>query len=255
MNQRTDGQSVIVYGKHAVLAVLAFNKKLVKAAWISRHLEGEDLYYKVRNALKSVKIELKEMTIGDLDRKAGVTEHQGIMVELSAYPFVSLEEFFAAEETEPVTHSLVVMLDKIEDPHNVGAIARTAVGMGARALIIPEHGQAPISGTVIKTSVGSIFSIPVIKVTNLARTLEAFKQRKYWTYGLDMGGKPVDEVEFAEKSVIVIGGEGEGLRQLTAETCDEVVSLPKSEALESYNASVSGAMAMYEYNRQTGLNK
>ncbi len=241
-------EGIIVYGKHAVLAVLKHHKKLVKKAYISRHLKEEDIFYTVRNLLKSVKVELAEMTIGDLDRKAGSAEHQGLVIEISSYPFMTMEEFFSTYNAD--APQLVVALDCLQDPHNVGALARTAVGMGATAMILPEHNQAPINGTVIKTSVGSIFNLNIINVVNLATALGNFKKNGFWIYGLDMTGEPIKNADFAEKTLLVIGGEGEGLRHLTKETCDLVVSLPKHDALESYNASVSGAMAMYEYQRQ-----
>jgi len=151
-------------------------------------------------------------------------------------------------------HSLVVVLDGIEDPHNLGAILRTADACGADGALIPERRPAGITGTVAKVSAGASEHLPVAKVTNIARTLEDLKAKGLWTVGLDERGKQsYDEVDYKMDCAVVLGAEGKGLHDLVSKKCDFLVSIPMLGKVPSLNVSVAAGVVLYEIVRQRRL--
>jgi 23S rRNA (guanosine2251-2'-O)-methyltransferase len=143
------------------------------------------------------------------------------------------------------------MLDQVQDPHNFGALLRSAEATAVHAVVVPERRSAPLAGTVAKTSAGALSLLPILEVNNLVRALDALKRSGIWIIGLDAGaGLSLFDVDLNVPLVLVIGGEGEGLRRLTRERCDLLVRLPMRGSIESLNASVAGAVAMFECVRQ-----
>ncbi len=183
-----------------------------------------------------------------LDRAAGSAAHQGVVAFGAAERYVSLEQTTAAG-------GLHVVLDGVEDPHNLGAIARTAHAAGAAAIVIPERRAAGLTETVARTAAGALAYLPVVRVTNISRALEELKQRGYWIYGLDeRGEQPYDRVEFAAPTAIVLGGEGRGLHQIVARHCDALVSIPMAAGsaggVASLNVSVAAGVVLFEWRRR-----
>src|SRR6266851_980181 len=189
---------------------------------------------------------------GQLDRLANSKDHQGVVALAAARAAGSLEDILAsANAVGPGQLGLIVLLDGVEDPHNLGAIIRTALAAGAHGVVIPERRAAGLTDTVARASAGALAHLPVAKVTNLVRTMEELKEAGYWLVGLDeQGDKNYTEVEYTSPVGIVLGGEGQGLHELTRKRCDFVVSLPTSGPVKSLNVSVAAGVVLFEAIRQ-----
>jgi 23S rRNA (guanosine2251-2'-O)-methyltransferase len=179
-----------------------------------------------------------------LDRAAGSLSHQGIVAFGSASRYVSLEDVSSGA-------NLLIVLDGVEDPHNLGAIIRTANAAGAGAVIIPERRAVGLTDTVAKSAAGALEYVRVVRVSNISRSLEVLKKEGFWIYGLDeRGAESYLDVNYAEKAVFVLGGEGKGLHQLVREHCDILVRIPMSGTIPSLNVSVAAGVVLFEYNRR-----
>jgi 23S rRNA (guanosine2251-2'-O)-methyltransferase len=179
---------------------------------------------------------------------AGNAAHQGVCAVTSAKQYSDLDDVVGAKRAR---YSLVIVLDGVEDPHNLGAILRTADAAGADGVIIPERRAAGVTGTVTKASAGASEHLPIAKVTNIARTVEELKDRNIWTVGLDeRSSKTYDAVDYNMDCALVLGAEGKGLHDLVKKKCDFLVSIPMQGKVPSLNVSVAGAVVMYEIVRQ-----
>jgi len=179
---------------------------------------------------------------------AGNAAHQGVVAVTSAKQYHDLGDVIAAKRGE---YSLMVVLDGIEDPHNLGAILRTADAAGANGVIIPERRAAAVTGTVTKASAGASEHLPIAKVTNISRTIEELKENNIWTVGLDeRPTKSYDQIDYNIDCAIVLGGEGKGLHDLVKRKCDFLVSIPMLGKVPSLNVSVAAAIVLYEVVRQ-----
>lgn len=179
-----------------------------------------------------------------LDRAASGGSHQGVVAFGASTKYGTIEDL--RDDAQ-----LVIVLDGVEDPHNLGAIVRTANAAGASALIIPERRAVHVTDTVAKSAAGALEYLPIIKVGNLSRTLEELKERRFWIYGLDERGTAAhDEVDYAHPTVLVLGGEGKGLHQLVREHCDVLVRIPMAGQIPSLNVSVAAGVVMFEWRRR-----
>jgi 23S rRNA (guanosine2251-2'-O)-methyltransferase len=183
-----------------------------------------------------------------LDRAAGSAAHQGVVAFGAAERYASLEQTATGR-------GLHVVLDGVEDPHNLGAIVRTAHAAGAAAVVIPERRAAGLTETVARTASGALAYLPVVRVTNISRALEELKERGYWIYGLDeRGDQAYDRVDFNAPTAIVLGGEGRGLHQTVARHCDALVSIPMASSatggVASLNVSVAAGVVLFEWRRR-----
>jgi 23S rRNA (guanosine2251-2'-O)-methyltransferase len=180
-----------------------------------------------------------------LDRLAASAAHQGVVALGAAKTYATLDNLPEAAE-------LVVVLDGIEDPHNLGAIARTAHAAGAAAVIIPERRAAGLTETVAKAAAGALEYLPVIRVTNLNRAIETLKERGFWIYGLDQRGEQVyTETAYNLPTAVVLGGEGKGLHDQVRKHCDVLVRIPMAGRIASLNVSVAAGIALFEWRRRT----
>jgi 23S rRNA (guanosine2251-2'-O)-methyltransferase len=189
---------------------------------------------------------------GQIDRLANSKDHQGVVALAAARAAASLEDILAhANAAAPGQLGLIVLLDGVEDPHNLGAIIRTALAAGAHGVVIPERRAAGLTDTVARASAGALAHLPVAKVTNLVRTMEELKEAGYWLVGLDEEGeKNYTEVDYTSPVGIVLGSEGQGLHELTRKRCDFVVSLPTTGPVKSLNVSVAAGVVLFEAIRQ-----
>ena len=191
-----------------------------------------------------------------LDRLANSKDHQGVVALAAARAAVTLDDILTKANQARGQIGLIILLDGIEDPHNLGAIIRTALAAGAYGVVIPERRAAGLTDTVARTSAGALAHLPVVKVTNLARAMEALKEAGYWLVGLDeRADKTYTEVDYTSPVGIVLGGEGQGLHELTRKRCDFVVSLPTTGPVRSLNASVAAGIVLFEAVRQRSLGK
>ena len=189
----------------------------------------------------------------ELDTLLRTTHHQGIAAEVEDPPYASLEDALrlAASRKEP---PLLVALDGVTDPRNYGAMIRSALALGAHGVVSEERRAAPLSPLALKASAGAALKLPVVKVKNLPRTLKALKEEGLWVYGLDVRGEKAPwELDYARPLVLVVGSEGEGMRRLVRETCDELFRIPIREEAESLNASVALGIALYQARLARGV--
>ena len=189
------------------------------------------------------------MTESKLTQLTGGAVHQGVAAEGACGTYVSLEELLerAAEKGEP---PLLVLCDGIQDPHNLGAIIRTAEAAGAHGVIIPKRRSASLTLTVGKTSAGAASWLPVARVPNLASAMEILKKNNVWIYGTDAAGTSYTDADFTGGTAFVIGSEGFGMSRLVGEKCDAMLSLPMRGKVNSLNASVAAGIFLYEAVRQ-----
>jgi 23S rRNA (guanosine2251-2'-O)-methyltransferase len=188
---------------------------------------------------------------GQLDRLANSKDHQGVVALAAAQAAATLEHLLALARASPGPQGLIVLLDGVEDPHNLGAIIRTTLAAGAHGVVIPERRAAGLTDTVARASAGALAHLPVAKVTNLVRAMEELKEAGYWLVGLDeQGDKNYTEVDYTSPVGIVLGNEGQGLHELTRKRCDFLVSLPTIGPVKSLNVSVTAGVVLFEAIRQ-----
>ncbi|MDO4765800.1 MAG: 23S rRNA (guanosine(2251)-2'-O)-methyltransferase RlmB [Eubacteriales bacterium] len=199
------------------------------------------------------KVPIRVVEKEELDRYTE-ERHQGVVAIAKDYRYVEVEDILeiAAAKGEP---PFLVLLDQITDPHNLGAIIRTAHQVGCHGIVIPERRSASITEVVAKTSAGAIEYLPVAQVTNLNRTIEYLKKQGLWIAGADMDGQSIYEADLKGAFALVIGSEGEGISRLTREKCDFIVSIPMFGKIDSLNASVSAGVILYEALRQRRFSK
>ena len=229
-----------VYGRRAVREALRGRRDVLEVWASERAMESEPWLQEpgpgVRPRVKAER-ELTEM--------AGTRDHQGVVARVEPYPYA--DAFELAAEPSP----LLVCLDRVTDPHNLGAVCRSAEGAGATGVIVPAHGSARVTPAVCRASAGAVEHVRVAVVPNLARYLEEVKGPDLWVYGAaGEAGKPMWETDLTGGAAFVFGAEGRGLRPLVRRTCDELVSIPIAGNVESLNVSVAAAVLLYEARRQ-----
>ncbi|MFO7881375.1 MAG: 23S rRNA (guanosine(2251)-2'-O)-methyltransferase RlmB [Kosmotogaceae bacterium] len=175
-------------------------------------------------------------------------KHQGVVIEINSFPYTELKKL--REKISRKGKSIIVLLDKITDPHNLGAIIRTSVAAGADGIIIPEKGSCSITPSVIKVSTGLAFRIPLTIVTNIAKTIDFLKEDGFWFYAATMHGKPYYSENYSEKSGIVFGSEAKGIRHLVNKKCDFKISVPMEKDVDSLNVAASAAIIMFHLRRK-----
>lgn len=228
---------MLVYGRNVAERILKDEKNLKKV----RKIYVEKNYYEKNEILSSenLKSRIRFMSKLELDNLAdGV--HQGIIIDMEDYQYTPLNKIIEKE------YDKVLILDHILDPHNFGAIIRTAVAAGFNAIIIPNDRQVLINSTVVKTSVGAVFDIDIVLVTNLNNTIKILKDNGFWIYGTVMNGEDYREVDYNGKACLIIGNEEKGISKLVKENCDFLVTIPISPKIDSLNASVAAGILIYE---------
>jgi 23S rRNA (guanosine2251-2'-O)-methyltransferase len=186
----------------------------------------------------------------DLERLAGNSHHQGLVLRVAPFDYTDLDDFLAARAGEDAPLFLL-MLDAIQDPQNLGALIRSAACAGAQGVIIPKDRACGVTPVVEKASAGAVETVPVIQVTNLVQALERLKQAGCWAFGLDGGAdKSIYQADLRGGLVLVVGGEGEGLRPLVRKQCDVLLAIPQYGGVSSLNASVAGGIVLFEAARQ-----
>ena len=226
-----------IYGRNPVLEALRAGR--ARRVLVARGVEGWLL-----KELERLGAPYTLVPRIELDTLLRTTHHQGIAAEVEDPPYASLEDALrlAASRKEP---PLLVALDGVTDPRNYGAMIRSALALGAHGVVSEERRAAPLSPLALKASAGAALKLPVVKVKNLPRTLKALKEEGLWVYGLDVRGEKAPwELDYARPLVLVVGSEGEGMRRLVRETCDELFRIPIREEAESLNASVALGIAL-----------
>ena len=240
-------QSLIVEGRNAVIELFRSGKPVDKLFVLDGCQDGP-IRTIIREAKKQDTI-INFVTKERLDQLSETKKHQGAIAYAAAYEYSELEDIFdlAKEKGED---PFIILLDNIEDPHNLGAIIRTANLAGAHGVIIPKRRAVGLTATVAKTSAGALHYTPVVKVTNLAKTMEELKERGLWFVCADMGGETMYRLNLTGPIGLVIGNEGEGVSRLVKENCDFIASIPMKGDIDSLNASVATGVLAYEIVRQ-----
>ncbi len=237
--------SEIIYGRNPVLEALESDIKL-ESLLIQNGLEGS--VKKIIGKARDKGVRIKYGSKRDLDRVSEAA-HQGVIAFIEMYRYSSLEDIFDKAEASG-EKPFVIILDGIEDPHNLGAIIRTAEAAGVHGIIIPANRSASVTETAVKTSAGAVFHMPVAKVTNIAKTIDILKDKGLWIYGLDMDGNDYYTEDMTGGAAIVVGSEGKGLGRLVKEKCDVILSIPMQGKVNSLNASNAAAIVIYEVRKQ-----
>jgi 23S rRNA (guanosine2251-2'-O)-methyltransferase len=236
-----------IYGVNSVSEALKARGRAFE--WVGMAKERHDLrLQRLIEDCRRLSVPVRFMQRSELDRMAGHVAHQGVVAVTSAKQYSDLDDVIEARRGK---YSLLIVLDGVEDPHNLGAILRTADAAGADGLIIPERRAASVTGTVTKASAGASEHLPIAKVTNIARTVEGLKDRNIWTVGLDERSRQsYDAVDYNMDCALVLGGEGKGLHDLVKKKCDFLLSIPMLGKVPSLNVSVAAAVVLYEIVRQ-----
>lgn len=238
-NQRND----IIAGRNPVMEAIRSGRS-IESILVAKGERSGSVVVIIAKA-KQKNIPVKDVDSKKLDFLAKGVNHQGIVAQCAVKEYSTLEEIFALAE-ERGESPFIIVLDKIEDPHNLGAIIRTAECAGAHGVIIPERRSAGLSYTVEKTSAGALEYMPVVRVKNISAVLQKLKDKGIWVYGADMDGEHYKKVNFDGAVALVIGNEGKGISPLVAKDCDVIVSLPMKGKINSLNASVAAGILMYE---------
>ncbi|MEM9004621.1 MAG: 23S rRNA (guanosine(2251)-2'-O)-methyltransferase RlmB [Cyanobacteria bacterium P01_F01_bin.86] len=239
----------LIYGRHAIEAALA-NERPLNRLWVNSRYRYDGRFLTLINEAKANGVVVDEADPRRLNHIARGQNHQGIIAQVAAYDYWELETLIShakAKTTSPV----ILAADSITDPHNLGAIIRSAEAIGAQGLIIPQRRAAGVTSTVAKVAAGAVEHLPIARVVNLRRALEILKDENFWIYGLSAeASHPIHTVEFTDATVLVIGAEGEGLSMSVQQSCDRLVAIPLDGKTPSLNASVATGMALYEIYRQ-----
>jgi 23S rRNA (guanosine2251-2'-O)-methyltransferase len=229
----------LVYGRRAVREALRGRREVLEVLATERALKAEPWLAETRPRVKAER---------DLSDLAGTRDHQGVVARVEPYRYADAYELARAERP------LLAVLDRVTDPRNLGAVARSAEGAGATGIVVPAHGSAIVTPAVARASAGAVEHLPVAVVTNLARYLEDVKGGDLWVYGAagDEGAASMWDTDLSGGVALVFGAEGKGLRPLVRRTCDALVSIPLAGQVESLNVSVAAAVLLYEARRQRG---
>ncbi len=221
-----------IYGRNVVKEALD-NNEVIKKAYVYKNFNDRGIL----NKLSKNNIKINYLEKYELD-KIESGNHQGIILEVNDYDYASIDEI--------MDDKVVVMLDHLEDPHNLGAIIRTCEAAGVKSIVIPKDRAVKVNSTVIKVSVGAIKNVKIVMVNNLVNALKELKDHGFWVIGTDMQGEDYRTLDYSGKVVLVIGNEGKGLSRLTRENCDFMAKIPMRGEVNSLNASVAAALVIYE---------
>ena len=238
-----------IEGRNAVLEAFRSGKGADKL-FVQEHLSDGPIRTILREARRHDTI-VNFVSKERLDEMSETGRHQGVIAQVTAYEYASVDDILKLAE-EAGEAPFLLLLDEIEDPHNLGAIIRTACQAGVHGVIVTKHRAAGLTSTVARTSAGALHYVPVAKVTNLKQTIEELKEKGIWFVCADMNGKRMYELDFKGPLGIVIGNEGSGVSRLVREACDFTASIPMTGKIDSLNASVAAGILMYEAVRQRG---
>ncbi|MBP0989902.1 MAG: 23S rRNA (guanosine(2251)-2'-O)-methyltransferase RlmB [Oscillospiraceae bacterium] len=240
-------KSEIIVGRNSVIAALSSLQRDIECIYLLKGSELSKTPGKILALAKQKGIPVKEAAQGKFDALCHGENHQGVAAVVSAYKYSSVEDIVAKSDENG---SFIIICDGIEDPHNLGAIIRTAEASGVSGVIIPKRRSAGLSPAVCKASAGAVEFMPVARVTNISNLITDLQKLGYWVYAADVGGTPWKKADYRGKVAVVIGSEGFGISRLVKEHCDAVVSIPMFGQTNSLNASVAAAIIMYEASSQ-----
>lgn len=248
--QNTEQNNNIICGRNPVLEAVRSGREIDRLL-VAHGVSGGSVTAIIAKC-RAKGILIKEISPQKLDYYCGGANHQGVAVMFAAQEYSTPEEILALA-TERNEKPFIIICDEIEDPHNLGAIIRTAEAAGVHGIIIPKRRSASLNATVAKSASGALEYMKVARVTNIAAVIDMLKENGVWVFGADMDGNDYTKTDFNLPCAIVIGNEGSGIGTLTAKKCDEIISLPMCGKINSLNASVAAGILMYEVVRRRGI--
>ena len=230
---------MLVYGKNVVNEILNSKTKIYKV-FLDNNFNDQDILRKID------KLGLKKFHVdkNKIDKMCSNSANQGIALDIEEYEYLTIDNIVKDDIA-----NFVVMLDSLEDPHNFGAIVRTCECAGVDYIIIPKNRSVSVNSTVYKTSSGALNNVKIVEVVNLSNTIRKLQDLGYWVYGAEANGVDFRTIKYDGKTCLVIGSEGHGLKQIVANSCDQIISLPMKGKINSLNASVAGGILIYEMMR------
>jgi 23S rRNA (guanosine2251-2'-O)-methyltransferase len=242
--KRNSTSQLLIYGKHPVIAALNNPRRHCIKLYTTKFI-----WHELQQKIPNLKITAHLLEPHELEMMLPIgSNHQNIILE--AHPLKTLELEDIIEQDSSKSTSCLIILDQITDPHNIGAIIRSAAAFSASAIILPDNNSPKENATIVKCAAGATETVPMIYVTNLANCIKSLKKEGYWIIGLD--GHTNSELNpsiFSEKVAIVMGSEDTGMRKLTKDNCDYIVKIPMSSNLESLNVSNAAAITLYEFSK------
>jgi 23S rRNA (guanosine2251-2'-O)-methyltransferase len=244
----TDDANIYIYGKNPVSEALKSEPGRVDKIFVRNSLKDSNIS-EIFSLASNNRIPINHVPGAKLYDLVGSVNDQGVVALMSAVEYMDFGEWLSGIDLDD--YPGILLLDEIEDPHNLGAILRTAAAAGISAVLVPKHRQAPVNATVYKTSTGTAGRIPIVRVGNLNQCIMELKDEGFWIGGLDAGGdRELWDLEVDRPLAFIIGNEGSGIRQKTLEHCDYRITIPMYNEVESLNASVSAALISYEWRRK-----
>ena len=239
--------STYIYGKHALSEALLHTPHIIERVFLAKEVDDPAM----RKILKDANVNVS--VLGSDKKTVGVSDtaaHQGIIAKIKLEELLlSYEDFI--NNLEITENTSLIILGELEDPHNVGAIIRSAAAFGVSGVLIPQHNQAPITGAVVKVSAGMAFRVPIVTINNINTTIKNLKDRGFWVYGLAGEAKQaVSEEKYDKPTVFVLGNEAKGIHEKTRNACDILISIPMNLQCESLNVAASTAVVLYEWSSQ-----
>src|SRR5712692_6391484 len=232
---------MIIYGVNPVLEAIRSHRQRIHYVAVAKGAHTNRVF----DAAKEAGVPVRILPSEQIDRAAGGGVHNGVIADVSEASYASFEEIVERDSTD-----FLLILDGITDPQNFGAVLRVAEGFGVHGVVIPQHESVGLTPAAVKASAGASQWVPVAQVTNLARTIEALKERGYWIYAASAAGDPPDAIDFRGKVALVLGSEGKGIRRNVLEHCDRIVTIPMHGHIESFNVATAAAVLCYEISRQ-----
>ena len=249
MERKKNRKDSWIYGRRPVLEALRAGRREIFEVIVPSGPATDETEEMIAIA-HSRRLPLRAAQRGECDRILGQVNHQCCAIKVAGYPYVSAEDIYAAAEEDP--EAIVLLLDHIEDPQNLGSLLRTAEACGVCGVIIPEDRSVMVTPTVVRASVGASEHLRIAHVVNLTQAMKELKERNVWLTGLDLteDAKEYTDIDFKGRCGIIVGNEGAGLSNLVGKTCDFIGYIPMVGQVESLNAGVAGALVMYEAVRQ-----
>ena len=243
--ERTD----LVYGRHSVIALLESDRQ-INRLWLIPKIKKDSQFAELLQQAKKKGAFIDEVTNQRLDVLTNKSNHQGVVAQVAPYQYLPISDLINQANAQTKT-PIILIADSIEDPHNLGAIVRTAEAFGVQGIIIPQRRAVGVTSTVIKVAAGALESIPIARVINLNKTIKQLQEAGFWIYGMAAeSSKLLHKIDFPKAVVLVVGSEGSGLGSLVEKNCDELVAIPLKGKTPSLNASVATSIFIYEVCRQ-----
>ena len=242
-NETSNNETNIIFGRNPVLEAIRSGREIDRLYIAHGVTSGSISEIIAKCSARGILI--KEISSQKLDYYCNGGNHQGVALMIASHEYSTVEEILEFAKTRNES-PFIIICDEIEDPHNLGAIIRTAESCGVHGIIIPKRRSASLNATVAKTSAGALEYMRVARVTNIANTIDLLKKEGVWIFGADMDGKDYKKFDYSVPLALIIGNEGKGIGTLTRKKCDEIISLPMRGKINSLNASVAAVILMYE---------